>query len=48
MSFSSADIVSEGQPVAVLGLQVHVLIPGTTFDLKTRSASAAKLVPAKE
>ena len=48
VSFSSADIVSEGQPVAVLGLKVHVLIAGATFDLKTRTASAARLVPTKE
>jgi cyanophycinase len=48
VSFSSADSVSEGQPVAVLGLKVHVLTPGTTFDLKTRAASAARLVPIKE
>jgi cyanophycinase len=48
VSFSSADSVSEGQPVAVLGLKVHVLTPGTTFDLNTRAASAARLVPTKE
>ena len=48
VSFSSADSVSEGQPVAVLGLKVHVLVAGATFDLNTRTASAAKLVPTKE
>ncbi|MGH8238507.1 MAG: cyanophycinase [Steroidobacteraceae bacterium] len=48
VSFSSADSVSDGQPVAVLGLKIHVLVAGTTFDLNTRTASAAKLVPAKE
>jgi cyanophycinase len=48
VSFSSADSVSEGQPVAVLGLKVHVLTPGTTFNLSTRTASAAKLAPTKE
>ncbi|HKP67040.1 MAG TPA: cyanophycinase [Casimicrobiaceae bacterium] len=48
VSFSSADSVSEGQPVAVLGLKVHVLTPGTTFNLNTRTASSAKLVPTKE
>jgi len=48
VSFSSADSVSEGQPVAILGLKVHVLTPGTTFNLSTRTASAAKLVPTKE
>lgn len=48
VSFSSADSVSEGQPVAVLGLKVHVLVEGTTFDLNTRTASAARLIPTKE
>jgi cyanophycinase len=48
VSFSSADSVSEGQPVAVLGLKVHVLVAGTTFDLNSRTASAARLIPAKQ
>ena len=48
VSFSSADSASEGQPVAVLGLKVHVLTPGTTFNLSTRTASAASLIPTKE
>ncbi len=48
VSFSSADSVSEGQPVAVLGLKVHVLVAGTTFDLNTRTASAARLIPTKQ
>jgi hypothetical protein len=34
--------------VAVLGLKVHVLTPGATFDLNSRSASATKLIPTKE
>jgi cyanophycinase len=48
VSFSSADSASEGQPVAILGLKVHVLVAGTTFDLSTRAASAASLIPTKE
>ena len=48
VSFSSADSVSEGQPMAVLGLKVHVLTPGTTINLSTRAASAASLIPTKE
>jgi cyanophycinase len=48
VSFSSADSASEGQPVAILGLKVNVLTPGATFDLNTRTASAAKLIPTKE
>jgi cyanophycinase len=48
VSFSSADSVSDGQPVAILGLKVHVLVAGATFDLNARTASAAKLIPTKE
>ena len=48
VSFSSAASASDGQPVAVLGLKVHVLVAGATFDLNTRTASAASLNPTKE
>jgi len=41
--FSSMDTVTEGQPVCILGLKVHILVPGATFDLNTRSASAQRL-----
>jgi hypothetical protein len=34
--------------VAVLGIKVTVLTPGTTFDLNTRTARAASLIPTKE
>jgi cyanophycinase len=45
VTFSSMDNVSEGQPVAILGLKVHILVAGATFDLTTRTASAAGLAP---
>jgi cyanophycinase len=48
VSFSSAHTVAEGQPVAVLGLKVHVMIPGTTYDLTTGTARADKLIRPKE
>src|SRR5512145_1033095 len=48
ITYSSMDSVEEGQPMAVLGLKVSVLVEGTTFDLNTRTASAAKLIPTKE
>jgi cyanophycinase len=48
VSFSSMDSAAEGQPVAILGLKVHVLVAGTTFDLHARTASAASLLPSKE
>jgi cyanophycinase len=48
VSFSSMDSASEGQPVAILGLKLHVLVAGATFDLRTRVASAASLAQPKE
>lgn len=48
VSFSSMDSVSEGQPVCVLGLKVHVLVAGATFNMHTRIASAESLRPTKQ
>jgi len=47
-TFSSMDSVSEGQPVCMLGLQVHILVAGATFNLRTRVASADHLRPTKQ
>jgi cyanophycinase len=47
VSYSSMDSVSEGQPVCMLGLKLHVLVAGATFNLHTRVAEAAALMPAK-
>jgi cyanophycinase len=43
VTFSSMDRVTEGQPVCMLGLKVHILVAGATFDLRTRTASAQRL-----
>jgi cyanophycinase len=48
VTFSSMDSVSEGQPVCMLGLQVHILVAGATFNLHTRVASAEHLRPTKQ
>jgi len=48
VSFSSIGEVSEGQPVCTLGLRLHILVPGATFDLNTRQASAGALAQAKQ
>jgi cyanophycinase len=48
VSFSSMDSVSEGQPVCMLGLRMHVLVSGATFNLHTRVAEAGELAPRKE
>jgi cyanophycinase len=48
VSFSSMDTVSEGQPVCMLGLRLHILVAGATFNLHTRVAQAGTLVSPKE
>jgi len=48
VSYSSMSDVSEGQPVCVLGLRVHILTAGATFNLHTRQAAASGLIQAKE
>ncbi|MFO1394289.1 MAG: cyanophycinase [Steroidobacteraceae bacterium] len=48
VSYSSMDAVSEGQPVCMLGLKLHVLVAGATFNLHTRQALAGSLVQPKE
>ena len=48
VSFSSMSEVSEGQPVCMLGLKLHILVAGATFNLHTRLASAGKLMQTKE
>jgi cyanophycinase len=40
VSYSSIDGVEEGQPVCMLGLRLHVLVAGATFNLHTRIATA--------
>src|ERR1700675_1975296 len=48
VSYSSIGEVSEGQPVCMLGLRLHILVGGATFNLHTRLAAAGALVQAKE
>lgn len=48
LQFSSMAQVAEGEPVCLLGLQLHVLVTGATFNLHTRQASAGRLIHAKE
>jgi len=43
LEFSSMDQVDEGQPVCMLGLRLHILVAGSTFNLHTRIASPGKL-----
>jgi cyanophycinase len=48
VTYSSIDSVEEGQPVCMLGLRLHLLVAGATFNLHTRVATAATLLEAKE
>ncbi|MFO1392469.1 MAG: cyanophycinase [Steroidobacteraceae bacterium] len=48
VSYSSMDAVSEGQPVCMLGLKLHILVAGATFNLHTRLAAAGTVVQPKE
>ena len=48
LQFSSMDQADEGDPVCLLGLSVHVLVHGATFNLYTRRAGAGTLVSPKE
>jgi len=48
VSYSSIDSVGEGQPACILGLKLHVLVAGATFNLHTRAASAGALRKSKE
>jgi cyanophycinase len=47
-TFSNASDVDEGQPVCMLGLRLHILVAGATFNLTTRQAAAGGLVQAKQ
>ena len=47
LSFSSMADVREDEPVCLLGLKVHILVAGATFNLHTRKASAGKLAKSK-
>src|SRR6202044_3206794 len=48
VTYSSIGEVTEGQPVCVLGLRLHILVAGATFNLHTRVAAAGDLVRPKE
>jgi cyanophycinase len=48
VSYSSIGEVDDGQPVSVLGLRLHILVAGATFNLHTRLARAGGLVQPKE
>jgi len=48
VSYSSIDSAADGQPVCMLGLRLHFLVAGATFNLHTLTAAAGALVRPKE
>lgn len=48
LQFSSLDRIENGEPVCLLGLNIHILVHGATFNLHTRRASAGSLNTSKE
>jgi cyanophycinase len=48
VEFSSMAEIEEGRPVCLLGVKLHVLTRGATFNLHTRVADAGTLRPKKE
>jgi cyanophycinase len=47
VTFSSIDTVEDGQPVCMLGLRIHLLVAGATFNLGTHQAGAGELDKSK-
>jgi cyanophycinase len=48
VSYSSIADIVEGQPVCMLGLRLHILVAGATFNLNSRIAEPGGLVQARE
>jgi len=48
VTFSSIDKVGDGQPACMLGLRLHILVAGATFNLNNHVATAAGLHESKE
>ena len=48
LQYSSMAQVDGDAPVCMLGVQIHILTAGATYNLETRKASAAALLTAKE
>ena len=45
LAYTSMDTVREGEPIALLGLTLHILTEGTTFNLHSREAFAPPPTP---
>ncbi|HXS03937.1 MAG TPA: cyanophycinase, partial [Rhodanobacter sp.] len=47
LQFSSMDRADEDEPICLLGLKIHILTAGATFNLHTRRASSGTLAISK-
>jgi cyanophycinase len=47
IEFSSMDLAQRNDPVCMLGVKLHILIPGATFNLHTREARAGTVAAGK-
>jgi cyanophycinase len=47
LQFSSMDSIKESRPVCMLGVKLHILTQGATFNLHTRKADAGMLIQSK-
>jgi len=47
VQFSSMDSINEGQAVCLLGVKLHILTQGATFNLHSRQAAAGPLLQVK-
>lgn len=48
LEFSSMDQVAEGEPVCMLGIRLHLLVAGASYDLSGRHASPGRLQRGKD
>jgi len=47
VEFSSMDQAAKGEPVCLLGIKLHILVQGSTFNLHTRVAAPGSVAVAK-
>jgi len=47
VEYSSADHTDRGQPISLVGVQLHILTHGATYNLHTRKASVESLQPSE-
>lgn len=47
VEYSSADHTDRGQPVSLVGVQLHILTHGATYDLHTRHANVSAMQPSE-